>query len=219
MPTHPTQDSGTLTLESIEFESATNPTICLIVLHGLGADKTDLIPLVKQLVLPGACRFVFVDAPIRPISLHGQTPLRAWYDISSSDLQQNPDLAAADEAVDLVHGLIEQQRAKGIQKTLVLGFSQGGVVAIRLGLKYCVDGVIALSAYLLKPATPPKHSHPWFLAHGQQDPVVPFDLGKQAQQQLKELGCLVAGHSYPMEHSISAEEIRDLNQWLLQLAL
>ena len=55
---------------------------------------------------------------------------------------------------------------------------------------------------------------PLFMAHGSQDPVVPPQAGEHSAQVLRELGFAVEWHRYPMAHSVCAEEIRDLGDWL-----
>ena len=56
---------------------------------------------------------------------------------------------------------------------------------------------------------------PIFLAHGSRDPVVEVARGLQARDALQALGYGVQWHTYPMEHSVCAEEVADLNAWLL----
>jgi phospholipase/carboxylesterase len=57
-------------------------------------------------------------------------------------------------------------------------------------------------------------SQPVFMAHGLQDPVVPYAAGEMSAALLRELGFAVDWHRYPMPHSVCAEEIRDLGDWM-----
>ena len=74
-------------LETIEVETAPKPNAAVIWLHGLGADGHDFEPIVPELVSGGAraWRFVFPNAPVRPVTLNGEMRMRAWYDIAGLD--------------------------------------------------------------------------------------------------------------------------------------
>ena len=69
--------------ETIELESAPSPDAAVIWLHGLGADGHDFEPVVPELRLPRELRvrFVFPNAPVRPVTINMGMPMRAWYDI------------------------------------------------------------------------------------------------------------------------------------------
>ena len=70
-------------LETIEIQSAPNPTAAVIWMHGLGADGNDFVPIVNELDLSGApgIRFVFPHAPLRPVTINNGYVMRAWYDV------------------------------------------------------------------------------------------------------------------------------------------
>src|SRR3954466_7566109 len=78
-------------LESIEIETAPNPSAAVIWLHGLGADGNDFAPIVPELRLTGspAIRFVFPHAPPMPVTINNGYVMRAWYDVSFGDLEGN----------------------------------------------------------------------------------------------------------------------------------
>jgi phospholipase/carboxylesterase len=79
----PTQRS----IELIEFttggDPAAQPVASIVVLHGLGADGSDFVPIAQELDLSaiGPVRFVFPSAPVRPVTINGGYEMRAWYDI------------------------------------------------------------------------------------------------------------------------------------------
>ena len=81
-------------------------------------------------------------------------------------------------------------------------------------------GLIALSTYLpsearmLAARVPGAETQPVFMAHGMFDPVVPFSAGRRSAQTLEGLGFAVDWKSYPMQHQVCAEQIRDLGDWL-----
>ena len=74
-------------LETIQIETAPNPTAAVIWLHGLGAHGSDFIDAVPELGLPAsaALRFVFPHAPVIPVTCNGGYRMRAWYDILALD--------------------------------------------------------------------------------------------------------------------------------------
>lgn len=215
-------------LETIERDTGANPQWAVIWLHGLGADGNDFAPIVPELVRPHwpAVRFVFPHAPVRAVTINGGARMRAWYDIVGMDLASRADTGGVDESIQQVTALIEQQAQRGIpaERIIVAGFSQGGAVALSLGLRQGqpLAGLVALSTYLPDPANAGQHlvagatSQPVFFAHGSGDPVVPLALGEMSMQALRELGFAVQSHRYPMAHQVCGEEIKDLGDWLEQ---
>ena len=192
---------------------------CVIWLHGLGADGHDFEPIVPELRLPAemGVRFVFPHAPFRPVTVNGGYEMRAWYDIVSSDLQHQPDLAGIAASVALLNDLVAQQLAQGVElRRLVLaGFSQGGVIALQTALQMAVKpaGVLALSTYLVQ-RRGDGTGLAVFQAHGTLDPVVPLAVGLQARAALQDLGAEVDWHEYPMPHAVHPGEVAEIGRWL-----
>lgn len=211
----------------LEVETAPNPTVAVIWLHGLGADATDFEPIVPELALapaPGV-RFVFPDAPYQPVTCNGGYVMRAWYDIVSLA----PGSREIDEAGLLasratIRALIAREAAHGIPcaRIFLAGFSQGGAVAYLTALTHpqMLAGIIALSTYIPSPGlitgepSAANRDIPVFAAHGTQDDVVPLALGAQAVEVLRGLGLAPAWHTYAMPHSVCMQEIADVGAWL-----
>jgi len=105
---------------------------------------------------------------------------------------------------------------------VVAGFSQGGAMALHVGLNYPerLAGIMALSAYLMFPErlhserSKANSATPIFIGHGIHDPMVPFALGQAAHTELKKGHWPVEWHSYPIPHSVSQPEIADIGRWL-----
>lgn len=214
-------------LPAVVLDTAPEPGWSVIWLHGLGADGHDFEPIVPELVRPGwpGIRFVFPHAPVRPVTINGGMPMRAWYDIRALDIAARADAAGVRASMAQVQALIEAERARGVpaSRTVLAGFSQGGAIALALGLRQRepLAGLLALSTYLPLPAaedaaeaTPAGRAIPVFMGHGRFDPVVPSPLGEAARDALRGLGVTVDWHTYAMPHSVCAEEIRDLGDWL-----
>lgn len=220
--------------ESIEMGSLTvvtgdNPDACVIWLHGLGADGHDFEGIVSQLMLPASLsvRFIFPDAPMRPVAINGGYMMRAWYDIFE-DISEHAeqDEEGILESAKVISLLIEEQVEQGIDSSRIVlaGFSQGGAVALYTALNHPhpLAGVIALSAYLpLAHSFPDKQDYKdrvpsVFMGHGTQDPVVPVSFGESSRKRLGDLGVSVDWNDYPMEHSVCDEELLAIREWLLE---
>ncbi len=219
-------------LETIEIQTAPNPTAAVIWMHGLGADGNDFVPIVKELDLSGApaIRFVFPHAPTRPVTINNGHVMRAWYDISFGDLEGNTrkaDEKGVRESQMQIGQLIARENERNIPSANIVlaGFSQGGAVALQTGLRYgeTLAGVMALSTYLplaesfAQEATPANVKTSLFMAHGIHDPVVPYAMGKTSYERLQQAGYAVEWHDYPMQHSVCLEEITDIGRWLGQV--
>ncbi len=216
-------------LETIEIETAADPTASVIVLHGLGADGNDFVPLVEELDLEaiGPLRFVFPHAPTRPVTINGGYVMRAWYDIAGPDLRQREDEAGLRASRDAVEALIERERQRGVaaSRIVLAGFSQGCAIALLTGLRHTerLAGIVGLSGYLplagrtAAERSPANGDVPIFLAHGSYDQVVPLGAAIATRDALVALGYPVEWHEFPMQHSVCAEEVIELNRWLVRV--
>jgi len=213
-------------LPTVEHETAANPRYSIIWLHGLGADGHDFAPIVPELVDPAwpALRFVFPHAPVRPVTVNGGVPMRAWYDIVAFDAAARQDEAGIRASIAEVEALIARERERGVpsERTFLAGFSQGGAIALAAGLCHAdrLAGIVALSTYLPIASTlatersAANAATPIFQAHGTADPVVALPRGSASRDALQALGYAVEWHTYPMAHAVCAEEIDDLRRWL-----
>lgn len=215
-------------LETVQHETGRSPAWTVLWLHGLGADGNDFVPLVPELLRRDwpAIRFVFPHAPVRAVTINNGVRMRAWYDIRDFDFASRADEAGVLESIAQVEALIAREAARGVPASHVLlaGFSQGGAIALAVGLgrDRPLAGLIALSSYLpmadqLACAMPAAAAtQPLFMAHGQHDPVVPYAAGELSAARLRTLGFQVGWHAYPMAHQVCAEQIRDLGDWMSQ---
>jgi phospholipase/carboxylesterase len=217
-----------MSLEAIEHETGPAPRAAIIVLHGLGADGNDFVPVAHELDLAavGPVRFVFPHAPTRPVAINGGYVMRAWYDIFGLDShEQREDEPGLRQSQALVEALIAGEKARGIaaERIVLAGFSQGCAMTLMTGLRHDerLAGLVGLSGYLPLAAKAAAEGHaanrktPIFLAHGSSDPVIPIARARQSRDALLALGHPVEWHEYPMPHSVCAAEIADLNRWLV----
>lgn len=213
-------------LDSIQIETAPNPTVSVIWLHGLGADGNDFVPIVRELDLSGcpAIRFVFPHAPTIPVTINNGYVMRAWYDILGTDIARREDEAGLRKSQVLVEQLIAREKARGIAANHIVlaGFSQGCAMTLQTGLRHPekLAGLLCLSGYLPIHATvqderhSANHDTPIFLAHGRGDNVIPIDRAEKSRDMLQALGYQVEWHEYMMPHSVCEEEIDDIGTWL-----
>lgn len=215
-----------MSLSTVEIETAPNPVASVIWLHGLGADAHDFEPVVPQLVDPAwpALRFVFPNAPMRPVTVNGGMRMRAWYDITGMEIAQRQDEKGIRESMALLDELISAENTRGVptEHIFVAGFSQGGAIALAGGLRHTDPpaGIIALSTYLpmhMSTAAergPRNDKVPVFMAHGIYDPVVPLALATMSRDALNAIGQPIEWHTYGIAHEVSGAEITDLRNWM-----
>lgn len=211
-------------LSHIALDSGRQPQHCIIWLHGLGADGQDFVPVAGELNLPVPVRYIFPHAPQRPVTINGGFVMRAWYDIAQPNIDAQQDEKGIYASQAAVEALIAQEVARGIApgNIFLAGFSQGGAIALHTALRQIapLGGVLALSAYLplagrlVQEASVNARQTPIFMAHGRNDPVVPYALGAASSDTLQELGYAVEWHEYGMQHSVCEEELRDIEAWL-----
>ena len=113
-------------LTTVEIEPTGTARSSVIWMHGLGADAHDFEPIVPELRLPSklGIRFIFPNAPIRPVTVNGGMRMRAWYDVLSMDLprQEDPDGVYASERA--IYELLEREKKRGVpaERIVLAGF-------------------------------------------------------------------------------------------------
>ena len=217
--------------DPIEIETGPNPRASIVLMHGLGADGNDFVPIAHEMDLRaiGPVRFVFPNAPVMPVSLNGGYPMPAWYDIYPPQPGQprREDEAGLRKSQAAIEALLAREKARGIPagRIVIAGFSQGCAMALMTGLRHAepLAGIVGLSGYLPVAGTTAAERHaanqrtPIFMAHGQQDEMVVIARATESRDLLQSLGYSVLWHDYPMPHSVCMEEVADLNRWLVQV--
>lgn len=213
-------------LDCVEHNTGSQPTHSVIWLHGLGADGHDFAPIVPELRLPASLsvRFVFPHATIQPVTINGGMAMRSWYDILTPNLVKREDESGIRASERLIQALIARENARGIptERIVLAGFSQGCAMTLHTGLRLPskLAGLMGLSGYLplIDLSDNERHSAntdtPIFLAHGTHDPVVVLERAEASRAKLVALGYPVQWHTYPMQHSVCAEEIHDISRFL-----
>ena len=211
-----------MSLECVTVESGDAPVGSVIWMHGLGADAHDFEPIIPMLNLNAPLRFVFPNAPTRQVTMNGGAEMRAWYDIDpGAPLAGQADIKASTAQISEI---LEGEIAAGTPASQITlaGFSQGGVIALELGLAYDkrLAGIMALSTYV--------HDHerlaeriglanidtPIFMAHGLMDPMIPLTRAVTCRDALLSLNYSVEWRQYGMGHQVCPEEINHISDWL-----
>lgn len=215
-----------MSLQVLEAQTGENPVATVLILHGLGADGRDFLPVAEQLDLSsvGPVRFIFPNAPVMPVTINGGYQMPAWYDILGADLTQRQDEAGLRHSQLAIDALIEREKSRGIasHRIVLAGFSQGCAMTLMTGLRHRdrLAGLLCMSGYLpLADKTAAERSSanqdvPIFMAHGTRDPVVLLPRATASRDHLQSLGYSVEWHDYAMEHSLCQEEIQDIEDWL-----
>jgi phospholipase/carboxylesterase len=214
-------------LESIEVgPPGGQATASVIWLHGLGADGHDFEPIPPLLGLPHV-RFILPHARTRPVTINNRFVMRAWYDILKLDFtgirESEPDIRASQAEIE---ALIRRENQRGIpsERIVLVGFSQGGAMALHTGLRWTqtLAGIVVLSAYLVlgdrvaEETDPANANTPLLVCHGSEDPVVPIWLGKAAYEQIAALSPErpTQWFDYPMGHAVCPEELAEIARFL-----
>jgi phospholipase/carboxylesterase len=216
-------------LNYLEIEPTEPARATIVVMHGLGADGNDFVPIAEQLDLSavGPVRFVFPNAPVMPVSINGGYRMPAWYDIFGGTEPRREDESGLRASQASIEALLAKEKARGMPSSRIVlaGFSQGCAMALMTGLRHAepLAGIVGLSGYLPLAGQTAAERHaanqttPIFLAHGVADSMVVFSRASASREALQSMGYSVQWQQYPMEHSVCLEEVQDLNQWLLKV--
>ena len=203
-----------------------SPVATILIMHGLGADGRDFMPIAQQLDLTsvGPVRYLFPNAPMIPVTINGGYVMPAWYDILAADLVKREDEGGLRQSQLQIEEIIANEKARGVpaSRIVVAGFSQGCAMALMVGLRHAetLAGIVGMSGYLpLGSTTAAEHTAaslntPIFMAHGMRDGVVALPRAVASRDALAAMGFAVEWHEYAMEHSVCPQEVTDLEAFL-----
>ena len=185
-------------LISLNSESATNR---LVLLHGWGADENDLVSVGKLLTegLKDRFEIVSLSAP-QP---HPSGSGRQWYPLYPHDWEQVPN--AVRELEKRINNLCSKKIP--LKKTLLMGFSQGGAMALEVATKIKFEAVFALSSYPHPDWKPLKDMPPVFLCHGNMDQIVPQEASQRSFEILMKKGAKSELYFFDGGHEINNDLI------------
>ena len=220
------RDAGTELLSCVEVEARGEPRGSVVWLHGLGADGHDFEPIVSLLGLP-IVRFVFPNAPARPVTINGGMVMPAWYDITSLG-GRGPGESEADVRLSarLIATLVEREEKRGVPSSRIVlaGFSQGAAMALHVGARFPrpLLGIMILSGYEALAETreaeagEANRTTPMLFCHGTHDPLVGIDRGRRAHEAYARPDRKTEWHEFPIGHEVSPAEIVVIRDWLAE---
>jgi len=199
-----------------------HPTI--LALHGWGANAMDLLGLAPYLAdgrFQVLCPQGRVEVPLGPMVGYGWFPLTMGGSADAGELERG-----IDDAWDFLDAAMQRYPIDP-KKLVVLGFSQGGVIAYAMALSnpQRFAGLVAMSSWLPAPlvqALPPAIDHqqlPALVHHGSDDDLIEIGRARESVERLRRLQVPVTYREFGMGHQISAESIADLGDWLAEKVL
>ncbi|KAI1500016.1 Phospholipase/carboxylesterase [Biscogniauxia marginata] len=217
------------------FPAAAKHTATVIFVHGLGDTGYGWATAAenwRRRQRLDEVKFVLPHAPRMPVTSASGMSMPAWYDIvalsgKTEDLRARQDERGILLSRDYLNGLIQAEIDSGIPASRIVlgGFSQGAAMSLFTGLtaKVKLAGIVGLSSYLPLDAKFPdfvkesdlNHETPILMCHGDVDPVVPTDFGKESYEILKKQGFNATMKMYPgMGHSACLEELDEVEAFL-----
>ncbi|NIO12214.1 MAG: hypothetical protein GTO40_31015 [Deltaproteobacteria bacterium] len=207
-------------LHTVYHPRGDGPYPTIVAMHGRGANSLDLLGLAPHIC--GGRFLVICPQASNEVAIGPGVVGYAWY---SSAIPGNPDvqalLAARDQLKDFLDEACRELPVDS-KRLILLGFSQGGVMAYSLALDQPkrFAGLVAmstrLSPHLLdqSPAATTAAGLPTLIQHGTHDQTIEVDRGREAAEALTRLDVPVTYLEYPMGHEINSRSLTDLSQWL-----
>ena len=189
----------------------------VVMIHGRGADMNDLADLAAP--LDSGYRWVFPNAP-KPFEAYpGMTFGWTWFD--GWPPEEGSVAASRETLLRFLDELTARYRTTP-GKIVVSGFSQGGMMALELGLRTAqtLAGIAVMSGGLYEANLPDLGRHrglPLFIGHGSLDDVVPVNYARRARAVLENAGLDVEYHEYAMSHQVVQEEAAELRSFLSRI--
>jgi phospholipase/carboxylesterase len=184
----------------------------VVLCHGYGADGNDLIGLGEawRKILPNTA-FVAPHAPERVPGAGYQ-----WFPIARLDPREmQKGVEHAGPILDAF--LTGELAARGLAKDrlVLVGFSQGAMLALHVGLRQKPAGIVGLSGLLAAPPPEGAHATPVLLAHGDRDTVIPPEALFASAAALGASGVAVEWHLRSgLPHGIDETEIAIAGRFL-----
>ena len=207
-----------LKYEQVVPENVADGAPLVVLLHGRGADRFDLLSL-APVVAPDAV-VVTAEAPHSGLPW-GYGPGWAWYRFLGGAAPEPESFALSQQALAEFLAALPGRLPVRTGPLVLGGFSQGGTTSLGYALRNpgAVQLAVCLSGFL--PEHPTVHATAetvagtrFFWGHGTQDAAIPFAMGQVGRAALRAAGAELEARDYDMGHGISPDEARDLRDWI-----
>ena len=197
-------------------------------LHGMGVNAEDLNPILVNLRQSReiGLHYIAPNAPLRRITVDEGRPTRAWFDVRGEPGEAPLDQEGLDQSTHRIHDLLDRliDNGRKARHIILAGFSQGATLALHAGLRYphTLAGIVVMSGELLftdnltEKVHPASHQTPILMQHGENDRVVPIADARASRDALQAAGYSVDWDDYPIEHTVSPEEVERVDAWIHQ---
>ncbi len=194
----------------------------IIVIHGLGGNATDLVRFFQDLHLP-PCRAVFPDGLFHAPGSTAKDKAYAWY-FPLFEKNRKGIEASRDHLFKLIEHYSRDPQGKPTRPVILMGFSQGGVMSLEVGLNcnHPILGIVDMSGYMPDPSKTmervkaPKTT-PILIVHGTQDPIISIQLAQQVQGVLTKAGYHPELKQFNMGHQMSLESMATVHDFLISI--
>jgi len=208
-------------IHTIYEPSGAGPHPTILTLHGRGANAFDLLGLAPYLCngkFLMICPQGRLETPIGPGAFG-----YAWYPMSMGG---PPDIGAILSSREKLRQFIDACMKRypiDTEKLVVVGFSQGGVMAYSLALSNPerFAGLAVLSSWLPTELIPKLsinneavQSLPTIVQHGSQDQMIEIQRAKDSVERLRALRVPLTYRDYDMGHEITPRSLTELSAWL-----
>jgi phospholipase/carboxylesterase len=197
-------------------QTGASPQPAVVLLHGLGDDESGLFVLASQL-----------DPRLEVVSVRAPLAHRyggyAWFDLEQHGYGLGS--ASIERALVQLHAFIDEISASypiDPARLYCGGFSMGAAMAGAMALLHPdrIAGAIMVSGFL-PPGNLTRYrvseaaGHPFFVAHGVHDPVVPVSAARMTRDFLQTTGVDLTYREYPIGHTVTADEVAELAVWFV----
>ncbi len=216
-------------LETIEIKHSPDAP-WVVLFHGFGADCADLAPLADVVPIGRPVNWLFPNGHLS-VPIGGGFQGRAWFPLRMAALEAS---IAAGSGVDLTKATppgLDRALAHGqkllqalgvpLNRVLLGGFSQGGMLATELALRAesSPAGLAILSGTLVdadnwREIAPQRKGMRFFQSHGVYDPVLRIEPARALERTLTDAGLDGMLYEFPGQHEIPMDVLQQLGSYL-----
>ncbi|MCH8506594.1 MAG: phospholipase [Ectothiorhodospiraceae bacterium] len=215
--------------DAIQVYTRPEVSAATIWLHGLGFNSGDMDGIIANLRKTRALglHYIAPNAPVRPITVNGGRPARAWFDVLGDPDDAPEDRCGIEASAGALREMFEACEKRGIPSHRILlgGYSQGAAMALHAGLRYPrpLAGIVVLSGELPLPGLlqrevhPSNASTPILMVHGLHDERIPVEDARRDRDRLLAQGLPVQWHELPIGHAVDASVTAIVDEWACRL--